>query len=119
MGSVALDGQGKGRVLRTRGERGSDAPGAGTMGIALFLASLSMLFLGSIVAVVWVRIGADQWPPAGAPALPRLLWLSTALLIGCSATIHAGLRAIKRGDQYGLQRWLIWTSKNFRFRFGA
>jgi heme/copper-type cytochrome/quinol oxidase subunit 3 len=80
------------------------------MGIALFLASLSMLFIGSIVAVIWVRVSADQWPPAGAPALPRLLWLSTALLLGCSATIHSALSAIKRGDQRGLQRGLIWTA---------
>ena len=73
------------------------------MGITLFLASLTMLFAGSLVAVVWVRISADQWPPAGAPALPRLLWLSTALLIGSSATIHSALVSIRRGDQQGLQ----------------
>ena len=110
MGSMALDGQQKGRILRTRGERGSDVPGAGTMGITWFLASLSMLFVGSLVAVVWVRIAADQWPPAGAPALPRLLWLSTALLIGCSVTIHSALGAIRRGDRQGLQRRLILTA---------
>ena len=110
MGSMALDGQGNGRVIRTDGERGSDAPGMGTMGIALFLASLTMLFAGSLVAVVWVRISADQWPPAGAPALPRLLWLSTALLIGSSATIHSALVSIRRGDQQGLQRRLILTA---------
>jgi heme/copper-type cytochrome/quinol oxidase subunit 3 len=80
------------------------------MGITWFLASLSMLFVGSLVAVVWVRIAADQWPPAGAPALPRLLWLSTALLIGCSVTIHRALGAIRRGDRQGLQRRLISTA---------
>jgi cytochrome c oxidase subunit 3 len=110
MGSMALEEQGEGRIIRTDGERGSDAPGMGTMGITLFLASLTMLFAGSLVAVVWVRISADQWPPAGAPALPRLLWLSTALLIGCSATIHSALGAIRRGDQQGLQRRLILTA---------
>ena len=110
MDSVTLDGQDKGRVIRTGGERGSDVPGAGTMGITLFLASLSMLFAGSLFAVVWVRISADQWPPVGAPALPRLLWLSTALLIGCSAMIHSALGAIRRGDQQGLRRRLILTA---------
>ena len=49
---MAVDGQQKGRILRNHGERGSDIPGAGTMGITLFLASLSMLFIGSLVAVV-------------------------------------------------------------------
>jgi len=110
MGSVALDGQGKGRIIRTHGERGSDAPGAGTMGITLFLISLSMLFIGSLVAVIWVRASADHWPPPNAPALPNLLWLSTALLLGCSVAIHSALAAIRRGDQRGLQRRLIWTA---------
>ena len=109
-GSVALGRQGKGRIIRTRGERGSDAPGAGTMGITLFLVSLSILFIGSVVAVVWVRARADDWPPPGAPDLPHLLWLSTALLVGCSLAIHSAVAAIRRGDRRGLQQRLLWTA---------
>jgi len=107
---VAVERQGAGRIIGTRGERGSEVPGAGTMGIALFLISLSMLFIGSLVAVVLVRASADQWPPANAPALPHLLWLSTALLLGCSAAIHSALAAIRRGDRQGLERRLMGTA---------
>jgi cytochrome c oxidase subunit 3 len=47
----------------------------------LFLASLGMLFAGSIVGYLVIRVRADQWPPEGAPGLPSLLWLSTALIV--------------------------------------
>ena len=110
MSSVALERQGRGRIIGTRGERGSEVPGAGTMGITLFLMSLSMLFIGSLVAVVWVRASADRWPPPDAPALPHMLWLSTALLLGCSLAIHSALAAIRRGDEQALRRRLIWTA---------
>lgn len=110
IGSVALNGEGKGRIIHTPGERDSDLPGAGTMGMTLFLVSLSVLFVGSLVAVVWVRGRAADWPPAGAPDLPRLLWLSTALLLGCSLAIHSALAAVRRGDRRGLPRRLLWTA---------
>ena len=74
--------------------------------MAVFLIALTVLFVGSLVAVVVVRLSAGAWPPAGAPAVPRLLWLSTALLVACSATVHAALRAIRRGDRDRLVRWL-------------
>jgi len=74
--------------------------------MALFLVALSVLFVGSLVAVIVVRMRAGQWPPSGAPPLPRLLWLSSALLVGCSLTVHTALRAIRGGDRVRLLRWL-------------
>jgi len=89
-----------------RSDRGGGIPGAGTLGMALFLVALSVLFVGSLVAVIVVRLRAGQWPPVGAPAVPRLLWLSTALLVGCSLTVHTAVRAIRSGDRGRLLRWL-------------
>jgi cytochrome c oxidase subunit 3 len=109
MTSVALSGRRPGRVIRTRGERGADLPGLSTLGMTLFLVSLSILFIGSMVAFLVIRLNASEWPPTGAPAIPRLLWVSTVLLLGCSVTVHAALRAIRRGDQHRLLRWLTLT----------
>jgi heme/copper-type cytochrome/quinol oxidase subunit 3 len=109
MTTMALSGRRTGRVIRTRGERGSEVPGLSTLGMTIFLVSLSILFVGSMVAFLVIRLNASQWPPAGAPPIPRLLWVSTLLLLGCSGTIHAALVAIRRGDQRKLMRWLSAT----------
>ena len=86
-------------VLRPSGDKKSPAPGAGPFGMAVFLISLSMLFLGSLVAYAVVRARAGDWPPAGAPALPRALWGSTALLVACSVAVQSALVTIRRGDR--------------------
>lgn len=93
-------------VLAPRGEKGASTPGAGSLGMALFLASLSVLFAGSLIGhfVVWSR--AAQWPPPGVPRLPWTLWLSTGLLVGCSLTIQGALVGIRRGNHRSLMRGL-------------
>jgi cytochrome c oxidase subunit 3 len=100
-------GDDPGVVVRPDGERGTPAPGLRTMGMVVFLASLTMLFAGCIAGYLVVRLRAETWPPPGFPGLPKTLWLSTALALACSGTIQTALGAIRRGDQGRLQRWLL------------
>jgi cytochrome c oxidase subunit 3 len=92
-----------------QGDKGSPAPGAGTLGLAVFLVSLSVLFVSGVVAYLIVRSRAEVWPPATAPELPAGLWLSTLLLVGCSASIQLGLGAIRRGEERKLLVYLAAT----------
>lgn len=108
--SPAGSGSDPSNVVRPEGEQGVEAPGMGLMGMWVFLASLSMLFIAGIVGVVWVRIQATAWPPPGMPDLPPALVLSTLLALGCSVTMQLGLNAIRRGDNVRLNRMLMTTN---------
>ncbi len=85
-------------------------PGAGVLGMWIFLAALTVLFLASIVGYLVVRLKATDWPPPGMPRLPAGLWLATVVLIAGSATIHGALRAIRRADQKRSTRFLAATA---------
>jgi heme/copper-type cytochrome/quinol oxidase subunit 3 len=75
-------------------------------GMWLFLASLAMLFGGSLVGFIVVRVRAPEWPPAGSPALPSEFWLSTVLLAVISALLVAADRAADDGSSTRLTRTL-------------
>jgi heme/copper-type cytochrome/quinol oxidase subunit 3 len=64
----------------------------------LFLASLGMLFGGSLVGFLVIRLRADEWPPAGSPGLPAGFLVSTALLVVISTLLIAAERVIRSGD---------------------
>ncbi len=77
---------------------------AGTHGLRLFLVSLGMLFAASLIGYLVVRLG----PAAGGtrdrlPPLPPWLWLSTAMLLASSGTMHLALRGA-RSDRPGQVR---------------
>ena len=72
---------------------------AGTVGMALFLAALFMLFTASLLAFVWVRYGGPNSPPAGAIHLPNELWLSTLLVICVSIALGLATRQLREGRQ--------------------
>ncbi len=75
----------------------------------LFLASLGMGF-GAIFAfyfVMWSR--AETWPPEGTPELPVALWLSTALIVFSSFTIHAAVGAARDDAQRRLRTLTVLT----------
>jgi len=75
--------------------RSQTIPGAGKLGMSLFLAALGMLFAASMVGYLVVRLRAPEWPPAGSPRLPGGLWISTLLLLLSSGTMHRALRAVR------------------------
>jgi heme/copper-type cytochrome/quinol oxidase subunit 3 len=70
---------------------------AGTVGMILFLAALSMLFAASLLAYVMVRLGGTNAPAAGSIHLPGLLWVSTAMVIGVSVALTIATRQIREG----------------------
>jgi len=84
-------------------------PGAGVLGMWVFLAMLAVLFLASIVGYLVVRLKATDWPPPGMPRLPSGLWLATFVLLAASVTIHRALRAIRAGERAASTRWLATT----------
>lgn len=92
-----------------RWEGGLPRPGTGLFGIALFLASLTMLFGASIVGYLVIRSQTPDWPPPGMPGTTWGVLLSTALLLLSSGTMHAALRAIRRDSVPELRRWLAVT----------
>lgn len=72
-------------------------PGAGKLGMIILMASLSMLFIASIMGLVVIRLRAEEWPPPGSPSLPHTLWLSTIVIIACSIAIQAALQYARIG----------------------
>jgi cytochrome c oxidase subunit III len=80
---------------------------AQTVGMWLFLAALTMLFGATLVGYFVVRI--RQGATIQALQLPRTLWLSTALMLAGSVTIHFALDAARRERQQELRRHLVMT----------
>lgn len=79
---------------------------ARTIGMWLFLAALAMLFGATMVAYFIVR--ARQGAVASFQ-LPRTLWISTALMLAGSVTIHSAVVAARRERQQELRRHLVMT----------
>jgi len=75
----------------------------------VFLVSLAVLFLGGVVAWFAVGSAAGQWPPPGAPALPRGLLVSTVFLAVASALLEGAVRAARGGQVLLLRSLLIGT----------
>lgn len=81
----------------------------GKLGMRLLIASLAMLFAASITGYIVVRTRAEVWPPAGMPALPSGLWLSTLLIVLSSATMAWAVAGIRRDLQRPLRLGLLLT----------
>ena len=78
----------------------------GRLGMWLFLASLGMLFTGSFVGYLVIRLRAPEWPPPGSPSLPSGLWLSTAVLLLLSVVLLLAQHAAREGRHEVLTRML-------------
>ena len=81
---------------------------AGAQGMRLFLVSTGILFGSILIGFVCIRLLAIESPQL--PPLPRGLWVSTLLLLGSSATMHAAQVAARRGDRGRLQGFLAATT---------
>ncbi len=78
-------------------------------GMTLFLVSLAVLFTASLVAYLVTRFSHPAWERIDV-GLPWGLMVSTALLVGVSASLEAGVRAIRRNQPDRLRKWLQITS---------
>ncbi|HEV2915996.1 MAG TPA: cytochrome c oxidase subunit 3 [Pyrinomonadaceae bacterium] len=119
---IAKGGRFNGGRTRGTGGRGPGGGGGGgddgsghltpdhryKIGMWVALASIMMLFTALTSAyIVRSRLGtASDWQPV---PIPRMIWLSTSLIILSSATFEAARRFIKRGDDRGYRRWLMAT----------
>lgn len=75
----------------------------------LFLASLSVLFLASIVGYLVIRLRAPEWPPPGTPPLPfGLVWATLVLLVS-SGTMHVAFKGARSGNGSLLRAGLALT----------
>jgi cytochrome c oxidase subunit 3 len=81
---------------------------AGTLGMAILLVTLGVLFAASIVLYLVIRLSAGA-PPVALPPLPRSLWLSTALIVVSSVTIQLARGAARRGQGGLLRGGLVLT----------
>jgi len=84
---------------------------AGRFGMWLFLLTLAVVFVATIIGYLAVRISpinVGTWPPESMPPLPPILPWSTAVLVLSSWTMHRGVRACERGSA-GQGRWIVAT----------
>lgn len=89
----------------------------------LFIASLSMFFIASLITYLTVRDQAFNPIPNAVPGsiatmgpevyqplkLPVTFWVSTVLLIATSYTLHRACRLVRREKQQRFRRWLIYA----------
>jgi cytochrome c oxidase subunit 3 len=75
-------------------------------GTLIALAGVLMFFTGLTSAYV-VRAGTwNDWRPV---AMPRLLWVSTGIILLSSLSFEVARRALKVGQNVAFKRWLLVT----------
>lgn len=90
---------------------GTTDPNANALlAMKIFLASWMLSFAALIGAYLYFRLGADVWPPDGAPRPPLgPTAASTAVAVISSVTLQRGLDALARGDRGSFSRGLVLT----------
>ena len=100
---------------RSRGDgngRGGDdsSPSFSTskyrIGMWVALASIAMMFTALTSAYIVRANTSNDWRPI---MMPRLLWLSTALILLSSISFEVARRSLKQGKSRIYQRWLLLT----------
>jgi cytochrome c oxidase subunit 3 len=96
-GAVARDGGGG--MERDRAAATIDA----LVGMTIFLGAWVMLFAALFLAYAVVRAQANEWPPFGAPRLPRAApALNTLLLLASGLALHRGVARARVGRRRAL-----------------
>jgi cytochrome c oxidase subunit 3 len=82
----------------------------GKIGMALFLAALTMLFGATILAYLITRANnAAQWRPEGSPDLPAVMWVSTLVILLSSVTMWRSTARLREGSQAAFRSSLLGT----------
>ena len=86
-------------ALPPRGPAGPSRDATATIGMAIFLGAVGMLFAALFFAYAVMRAQAPAWPPVGVAPLPRgTLGLNTLVLVAASLALR-GARGATRRDQ--------------------
>jgi cytochrome c oxidase subunit III len=81
------------------------------LGMVMFLGAEVMFFAALVGAFFVLRLGAQVWPPPLQPRLPvEVTGVNTVILLLSGAMMALALRAIGRGNQAGLRRYLGCTA---------
>jgi cytochrome c oxidase subunit III len=75
-------------------------PKTATIGMWVFLASLTMLFAATMIGYVIIRLTGTFSPGLGSIKTPWTLWLSTIVVLAASATIQMAINAIRRRQKF-------------------
>jgi cytochrome c oxidase subunit 3 len=86
---------------------GQSAAARYRIGTWVALASITMLFTGLSSAYIVRSASAQDWRPL---AMPRILWLSTALILLSSGTLEAARKKLKQLIAGGYTGWLSVTA---------
>jgi cytochrome c oxidase subunit 3 len=76
------------------------------IGMWVALAAILMMFTALTSAYIVRTASSDDWQPL---AMPRILLLSTALIIISSGTLEAARRKLKVAAEKPYRRWLLFT----------
>ena len=82
-------------------------PGAYRILIWTACASISAFFAALVIAYIWRSGMASYWQPF---RLPRVLWLSTSLILMSSVTLETARRVFRRGLWRTADRLLLATA---------
>jgi cytochrome c oxidase subunit 3 len=100
-----------GNGFRKNGGGGDDtafrfSPARYRLGVYMAIASILMLFVALTSAYIVRSASSNDWHRI---AMPKILWLSTGLLVTSSVTIELARRSLKRKNESGYGLWLINT----------
>ena len=82
------------------------SPARYRIGIWAAIGSILMLFVALTSAYIVRSASSNDWKPI---TMPKVLWLSTALILVSSITIEVSRRSLKRDHNGAYSRWLINT----------
>src|SRR5947207_1539058 len=96
-GRACCCGRGRGRRKRYSGGREGERSNGGLQRMAVALAIVSIATLFAVIALVYVARARTPllWSPV---AMPKPLWLSTAILLASSGWLQGARRALARRD---------------------
>jgi cytochrome c oxidase subunit III len=84
----------------------SFSPARYRIGVWMAIISILMLFVALTSAYIVRSASANDWHPI---VMPKVLWLSTALIVVSSVTIEVSRRSLKRQNNSAYVRWLVNT----------
>src|ERR1051325_10358934 len=83
------------------------SPARYRIGVWMAIGSILMLFVALTSAYIVRSASSDDWRRI---AMPKVLWLTTALLMISSITIELSRRSLKRQNDSGYCLWLVNTA---------